>query len=69
LTMDVTLPVTGRIVIPEAFDKEITLDGKPIASTNADPVVMASTFDGKILYPKDPTYRLPAGTYHFESHR
>jgi hypothetical protein len=69
LTMDVTLPVTGRIAIPEEFGKEIMLDGKPIASNKANRVVIASTFDGKRLYSKYPYYRLPAGTYHFESHR
>jgi hypothetical protein len=69
LTMDITLPITGRIVIPKAFSKDILLDGRPVASTNAFRVPLASTFDGKITYPDNPTYRLPAGTYHIESHR
>jgi hypothetical protein len=69
LTMDITLPVAGRIAIPEEFSKEILLDGRPIASTGAYRVVRAGTFNGKILFRKDPTYRLEAGTYHIESRR
>ncbi|MDR3745821.1 MAG: family 78 glycoside hydrolase catalytic domain [Acidobacteriaceae bacterium] len=69
LTMEVTLPVTGRIVIPEAFSKDILLDGKPVASTKAVRVPRASSFDGKISYSENPTYQLPTGTYHIESHR
>jgi hypothetical protein len=58
LQMDVTLPALGLIEIPAEFSKEITLDGKPIASINTTRV------SGN-----NPTYQLPAGTYHFESHR
>jgi len=58
LQMNVTLPALGLIEIPAEFSKEITLDGKPIASINTTRV------SGN-----NPTYQLPAGTYHFESHR
>ena len=68
LTMDVTLPMNGMIVIPLEFGKEITLDGKPIASTNASRVITVGDATN-IIMPKDPSYRLPAGTYHIESHR
>jgi hypothetical protein len=65
LKMDVTLPVVGEIVIPGAFSKQIKLNGRPIASTNTVTVIRC---DGSAC-PKDLTYLLPAGTYHFESHR
>jgi hypothetical protein len=68
LTMDVTIPMNGMIVIPLEFGKEITLDGKPIASTNASRVITVGDATN-IISPKDPSYRLPAGTYHIESHR
>jgi hypothetical protein len=58
LQMDVTLPVVGEIVIPGEFIKQITLNGKPIASTNT-----------LRAYRRDLTYELPAGTYHFKSYR
>jgi hypothetical protein len=65
LKMDVTLPVVGEIVIPGEFSKQIKLNGRPIASTNTVTVIRC---DGSAC-PKDLTYLLPAGTYHFESHR
>jgi alpha-L-rhamnosidase len=65
LKMDVTLPVVGEIVIPGEFIKQITLNGKPIASTNTVTVIRC---DGSAC-PKDLAYLLPAGKYHFESHR
>ena len=65
LKMEVTLPVVGEIVIPGAFSKQIKLNGRPIASTNTVTVIRC---DGSAC-PKDLTYLLPAGTYHFESHR
>ena len=65
LKMDVTLPVVGEIVIPGAFSKQIKLNGRPIASTNTVTVIRC---DGSAC-PKDLTYLLPAGTYHFESRR
>jgi hypothetical protein len=66
LTMDVTLPVIGEVVILEEFSKDVTLNGKPIASTNTTIVVNMCVKSG---CPKDITYMLPAGTYHIESHR
>ena len=68
LTMDVTIPMNGMIVIPLEFGKEITLDGKPIASTKASRVITVGDATN-IIMPKDPSYRLPAGTYHIESHK
>jgi hypothetical protein len=65
LKMDVTLPVVGEIVIPGEFSKQIKLNGRPIASTNTVTVIRC---DGSAC-PKDLTYLLPAGTYHFESRR
>jgi len=66
LTMDETLPVIGEIVIPEEYSKDVTLNGKPIASTNTTIAVNICVKNG---CPKDLTYMLPAGTYHIESHR
>jgi alpha-L-rhamnosidase len=68
LTMDVTIPMNGMIVIPLEFGKEITLDGKPIASTKASRVITVGNATN-IIMPKEPSYQLPAGTYHIESHR
>jgi hypothetical protein len=65
LKMEITIPVVGMIVIPAEFSKQIKLNGRPIASTNTVTVIRC---DGSAC-PKDLTYLLPAGTYHFESRR